>query len=136
MTTTVDNFNGFYSAESQILGFTPSTLNGASVYKFQPSGPSRVPLHVRTGAQSLGMPTERKRFQQIEFHGKGTLWVRVYVDNVYVSEGQVTLTENPSKERRFGIPIGTKGYTIDVEFAGDADIRAVEYAFAPMSATS
>lgn len=136
MTNVNDNINGFYAAESLMSVFTPSSFLGASVWKFQPSGPNRVPLHVRTGAIAMGQPAERKRFSQIEFHGKGTLWVRVYVDGVFTIEGQVTLTETPSKDRRLGIPVGTKGYIIDAEFAGDADIRAVEFAYAPMGSTS
>ena len=130
------NITEFYAAESDISAFVPTTLSGASVWKFQPSGPNHIPLHVRTGAISMGQPAERKRFTQIEFHGKGTLWVRIYVDGVFVIEGQVTLTETPSKDRRLGIPVGTKGYIIDAEFAGDADIRAVEFAYAPMGSTS
>jgi hypothetical protein len=97
---------------------------------------ARIPMHIRTGAQSLGNPTERKRFTQIEFHGTGTLKCRVYVDGVYICESSVTLSETPSKDRRLGIPIGTRGYTIDIEFVGDANVRAVEYTFKPMGETS
>lgn len=79
---------------------------------------------------------ERKKYRQIEFHGKGTLYCRVYVDGVWICDGSVTLTETPSKDRRLGIPIGTRGYNIDIEFCGDADIRALEVTYDNMSSTS
>lgn len=85
---------------------------------------------------SFGDPSERKRFQQIEFHGKGTVFCRVYVDGVWIVDASATMTESPSKDRRVGIPVGTRGYTVDLEFSGDGDIRAVEFSFTPMSSTS
>lgn len=136
MSNTQQVFHGFYAAQATIDDYAPTALTGRAIYRFSPTAKSRVPLHVRTGAQSLGNPTERKRFGYIEFHGKGTLFCRVYVDGVYICQKSVTLTESPSKIRNIGIPVGTKGYTMDVEFSGDADIRAVEYAFKPMDGTS
>ena len=148
MTTTQDNFNTFYAAESTLSSATPASLTGRSVYRFNPPyGVTRIPLHIRTGAQTLhnvsdmrkydaGDPVGRKRFQQIEFHGKGSLYVRVYVDGTWICDGTVTMTEAPSKDRRLGIPTGTRGYTIDVEFCGDADIRAVEFTYEYMSSPS
>ena len=137
MPTTQDNFNGFYASEASIASFVPATLNGRSIYRFAPPyGTTRIPLHIRTGAQSLGAPTERKKFTQVEFHGKGTVWVRIYVDGIYIGEWPATMTESPSKDRRIGIPTGIRGYTMDLEFAGDADIRAVEYSYTPMQSTS
>ncbi len=143
-----DNFNTFYAAQSTLESAAPVTLNGRSIYRFaSPYGVTRVPLHIRTGAQTLhnvndyrkydaGDPVGRKRYQQIEFHGKGTLYVRVYVDGTWIADGTVTMTESPSKDRRFGIPIGTRGYTIDVEFCGDADVRAVEFTYEYMQSPS
>ncbi len=83
-----------------------------------------------------GGAMERKRFRQIEFHGRGSLYCRVYVDNIWICDGSVTLTETPSKDRRLGIPIGTRGYNIDIEFCGDADPRALEVTYDEMSSTS
>jgi hypothetical protein len=148
MASTQDNFNTFYSAESTLSSAAPVTLNGRAVYRFAPPyGVTRIPLHIRTGEQALhnlsdmkkydaGDPVGRKRFQQVEFHGKGSLYVRVYVDGSWVSDGTVTLTETPSKSRRLGIPIGTRGYMIDVEFCGDADVRAVEFTYEYMQSPS
>lgn len=148
MTDTISNFNIFYAAESTLSSATPTTLNGRSIYRFNPPyGVTRIPLHIRTGAQTLhnsndyrkydaGDPVARKRFQQIEFHGKGSLYVRVYVDGIWICDGTVTMTESPSKDRRLGIPIGTRGYTIDVEFCGDADIRALEFTYEYMVSPS
>lgn len=137
MAQTQDNFNAFYASESTLASATPTTINGRSVYRFAPPyGPVNIPLHVRTGPQSFGSPDERKRFKQVEFHGTGTLYVRAYVDGVWISDGTVTMTEAPSKMRRFGLPVGTKGYTLDLEFCGDANLRAVEYEVSPMAATS
>ena len=93
-------------------------------------------MSIRTGQQAFGNPTERKRFQQLEFHGKGTVKCRVYVDGVWICDASATMSETPTKERRIGIPVGTKGYTLDVEFCGDADVRAMECAYSSMSETS
>lgn len=140
MASTQDNFNAFYAAESTLSSAAPTTLNGRSIYRFNPPyGVTRIPLHIRTGACQMGNPggaMERKRFRQVEFHGNGTLYARVYVDGTWICDGTVTLTETPSKDRRLGIPTGTRGYNIDIEFCGDADIRALEVAYDEMAATS
>lgn len=136
MATVIDNFTGFYGAESALSSYSPTSLTGRSIYKFNSAKDARVPLHIRTGQQAFGDPTERKRFSQLEFHGKGTCYVRIYVDGVWIADGIVTMTESPDKMRRFGIPTGTRGYTLDVEFCGDADIRAVECTYSSMSSPS
>ena len=140
MATTQDNFNTFYAAEAALSTASPVTLNGRSIYRFNPPyGQQRIPLHIRTGAnpmQNPGGAMERKRFRQVEFHGKGTLYVRAYVDGIWIADSTVTLTETPSKDRRFGLPIGTRGYTMDLEFCGDADLRALEVTYDEMSSTS
>lgn len=144
MPSVLGNLQIFYTAQATLTSASPVLLNGRSIYKFSGVSPvaggvgsvPRIPLHVRTGAQSMGNPTERKKFKQIEFHGSGTLWCRVYVDNVFICDGSVTLTENPSKDRRLGIPIGTRGYTMDVEFCGDANVRAIEFVIGEMKSTS
>ncbi len=138
MTTTQDNFNSFYAAESSMSSVNPPALTGRSIYRFAPPYmPTRIPLHIRSGAQTFNqVPVERKRYDQIEFHGKGSLYVRVYVDGIWICDGTVTMTETPSKDRRLGIPTGTRGYTVDVEFCGDADIRAIEFSYRPMVSTS
>lgn len=138
------HFDDFVAIQSTMstTAFTPEVITGSAIYLFNadpnivPGTKQRIPLHIRTGQQSMGNPTERKRYRQVEVHGKGTCHVRVYVDGFFVYEGSVTLSENPSKTRRLGIPIGTRGYTIDLELAGDANIRAVEYQAEEMSATS
>jgi hypothetical protein len=137
MSITDYNFNLFYAAQSMLSSAAPTPLNGEAIYRFAPEYSStHIPLHIRTGAQSFGSPSERKRFKQVEFHGTGTLYVRAYVDGVWISDGTVTLTENPSKDRKFSLPIGTKGYTLDLEFCGDADPRIITYEISPMAAPS
>jgi len=100
-----------------------------------------MPIHLRTGQQSLGSVTERDQFHHVEFHGyginPGTARVRIYIDGKYVCDDQVTLSENPTKTRRTCIPIGRQnGYTIDVEIAGQCEIRAIEFCYQPMPSTS
>lgn len=139
MTTTQDNYSLFYAAESTLSGPPVLTqLNGRSIYRFNPqhNESGKVPLHVRTGAMTFGAPHERKRFRAIEFHGSGTIYVRVYVDGTWISDGSVTMSESPSKNRRMGLPIGTTGYAVDVEFCGDANIRAVEFDITGLSGAS
>jgi len=138
MTSVQENFNGFFAAQAKLESFTPTTMNGRSIYRFNPTSGKNIPLHIRTGALSLQSmpspldPVARKKFQGIEFHGRGSLYVRVYVDGVWIMDGTVTLAETPSKDRGLGLPIGTRGYTIDIEFCGDADIRAIEYTYKEM----
>lgn len=130
------NFAPFYAAEADMTTFAPSTASGRSICQFNASPSQRIPMHIRTGKQAFGMPTERKRFKQVEFHGTGTLFVRVYIDGIWICDGNVTLTETPAKDRRLGIPTGTRGYTMDLEFSGDADIRAIESDYSQMSSPS
>ena len=140
MANTQDNLNDFYAKEAVMGSFAPALLSGRSIYRFGSSSATlsttRIPMHIRTGPQSFGNPTERKRFTQLEFHGRGSVWVRVYVDGVWICEGAVTLTETPSKIRRFGIPTGTRGYALDLEFSGDVFPRVIETEYKPMSSTS
>ena len=100
-----------------------------------------IPIHIRTGQQSLGSITERDQFHHIEFHGyginPGTARVRVYIDGRYVCDDMVTLTEAPNKTRRTCIPVGQQnGYSIDVELAGHCELRAIEFCYTPMPSTS
>lgn len=138
----INYYDEFVRAESLLGEVTlPTPLVGKALYKFGTASnfsnnTKRVPIFVRTGQQAMGAPHERKRFTQIEFHGKGSLYVRVYVDSVLICDGRVSLTELPSKDRRLGIPTGTNGYTIDVEFCGNADVRLVEFDYKPMRSAS
>lgn len=109
---------------------------GRAIYKFGGDLTANVPIFGRTGQMSLGNPTERKKFHRIEFHGRGTLAVRVYIDGVAIADKIVTLTEASNRIRAVNLPRGTKGYTIDIEFAGDAEIRAIEIGYDSMSSTS
>jgi hypothetical protein len=60
--------------------------------------------------------------------------VRIYIDGRYVCDGRATVSEVPSRHRKVNVPIGRQiGYTIDVEFAGNALPRAIEYTFEGMS---
>ena len=136
MFTENGSFISFYAAECTLSTASLSPSRGRAVYKFNSSNTARIPMSIRTGQQAFGNPTERKKFQQIEFHGKGTVRCRIYVDGVWICDGSATMSETPTKERRIGIPVGTKGYTLDVEFCGDADVRAVECAYSSMSETS
>lgn len=131
MSSTQENFNGFFAAQATMATFAPTTINGRSVYKFN-SASQNIPLHIRTGQQSFGNPAGRKKYGHIEFHGSGTITCRVYVDGVYVCDRSATMTEDSSKSRRIGLPVGTKGYTIDLEIVGDARIRAIESSYTPM----
>ena len=133
MSNAQDNINNFVAAESQMLPMTPATLVGRGIYSFNASSTFRIPIHIRTGNQSFGNPVDRKRFTQVEFHGRGTVMVRIYVDGTYIGQWPATMTETPSKDRRIGIPIGIRGYVMDLEFAGDADIRAIEYEYKPLA---
>ncbi len=141
MADTTTNFNAFYAAEATLSTAAPTTINGRSVYRFNPPyGVQRIPIHIRTGANPIperGGAMERKRFRQIEFHGKGSLYVRAYVDGIWIADSTVTMTESPSKDRRFGLPIGTRGYNLDIECCGDVEfLRAIEVAYDPMDTTS
>lgn len=132
MTTSQGNFDTFYASQSVMSANTPIQVSGRGIYRFNASPIQRVPLHAKTGQQAFGAPSDRKRYTQIEFHGKGTLYCRIFVDGVWIQDASVTLTENPSKDRKIGIATGTRGYTMDIEFSGDADVRAVEYTYKPM----
>lgn len=139
----MSDFTAFQFVESTMS--TDNTLfaggDRGKIYELFVDDANRIPFHIRTGQQAFGNAAERKRFHYLEFHGygplSGTLWVRIYIDGRYVCDGKSVTSENPNKIRRVNIPV-TKciGYTIDVEFAGDIPLRALEFAFSPMASTS
>ena len=92
----------------------------------------KLPFHLRTGQQCLGDVSERKRFRYVEFHGTGqnpgTISVRIYIDGKFVCSGVATLSESSNKHRMVNIPIARQsGYAIDIECAGSASLRAIEF---------
>ena len=146
MASVTENLAAFVEAQAEIgTPFVPSVLTGQSIYQFD-AGPQRIPLFIRTGQLAMRdqrnpwyapPPVERYRFDQIEFHGKGTLYVRLYVDGAWITDSIVTMAETPAKDRRFGVPRGTRGYTPDLEIAGDVEyLRAIEFTYRAMSSTS
>lgn len=131
---TTKNLAGFITAQSKMESFDPLSIGGRGIYRFAASKTSRIPMHVRTGYTALGSPTERKRFKYVEFHGEGMIHCRVYVDGIIVVDTTVNMDESAFRFRRIGIPTGTRGYAIDLEFSGNAKVRAVEYGYMPMGA--
>jgi hypothetical protein len=89
-------------------------------------GKNRIPWYIRTGPMSQGDPTNRKRYRVIEVHGKGTVDARVYVDGQVVARSKATPAETPAGKRKINLPKGTRGYEIDLEMAGDADLFGLE----------
>lgn len=136
------NFDQFVQSQCTMNPVTNwGVAFGTGVYSFATDPSTRIPFYIRTGQQSLGDPTERKRFDHIEIHSdnfaNGTLAVRVWIDGHYVCDGMLVATETPSKVRKLNLPRKMNtGYVIDVEMAGDVDLRAVEFHFDAMRATS
>lgn len=136
-TPTVDNEFNFQNYLDKQISFSNTFVysgsDGDSIYKFD-DGDGRLPILIRTGEQSLGTPSERKHFRQIELTGQGVnnglLGVRVWIDGRYLCEGRITMTETSTCVRRVNIPVSKSvGYTIDVEISGSADIRGMEIKF-------
>ena len=130
------NYQNYLTAQISFANtFSATGLNGYSVFRFDSNGmQDKLPIHIRTGAQSLGTPSERKHFRQIELTGEGynngLLGVSVWIDGRYVCEGRITMTETSTCVRRINLPVNKSvGYTIDVEFTGMADIRGMEIKF-------
>jgi len=95
-------------------------------------GSERVPWYIRTGPMAQGNPVDRKRYRYLEFHGSGTVNVRVYVDGRIAASATVTTTETPNQPRRLNLPRSTWGYSMDLEATGDAELFAMELKFNPM----
>ena len=118
-----------------------SSASGLGVYSFASDSTTRIPFYIRTGQQALGDPMERKRFKHVEVHAdnyrSGSLAIRIWIDGVYVCDGILSPIETPTANRKINLPRGKNtGYVIDVEMAGDADLRGLEFHFSPMNATS
>ena len=122
-----------YRSYAAKLGTTQVSNTAITPKIFDAFSGQTLPIHVRTGANSCGSPTELKRYRAVEFHGpyhEGTLRVRIWIDNRYVCDGQVVMSEQPSRRRRLNIPVRRcVGYTIDVEFAGEECPRGIEVHF-------
>lgn len=111
--------------------FTPTSSSSMGVSRWDWSNTDRIPYHIRTGQQSMGDPTTRKKFWETRLYGsesQGTLHVRLYIDGRYVCDGRSILANNYNQFRKIPVPNGwNAGYTLDVEFAGDAKFRTIEY---------
>ena len=116
-----------------------TALAGNAIYRFDPKDSMDViPIHIRTGAQSLGYPTERKHFRAIEFHGEGInnglLGVRIWIDGRYVCEGRATMSDNGNCIRKVNLPVAKSvGYSIDIEFTGTVRLRGMEIKYEAMA---
>lgn len=111
--------------------FTPTASSSMGVCRWDWANVDRIPYHIRTGQQSMGDPTTRKKFWETRLYGsenQGTLHVRLYIDGRYVCDGRSILANNYNQFRKIPVPNGwNAGYTLDVEFAGDAKFRTIEY---------
>lgn len=119
--------------------FATEDVVGSAVYRFDPKDSKDViPIHIRTGAQTLGAPTERKHFRSIEFHGEGinngSLGVRVWIDGRYMCEGRATMSDNGNCIRKVNLPVSRAvGYAIDIEFTGMVRLRGMEIKYEVMA---
>lgn len=119
--------------------FAATGLSGYSVFRFDSNGTQdKLPIHIRTGAQTLGAPTERKHFRSIEFHGEGInnglLGVRVWIDGRYMCEGRATMSDNGNCIRKVNLPVSKAvGYAIDIEFTGMIRLRGMEIKYEVMA---
>ena len=131
-----DALNQIIYAEATLAtSLSTGATRQVGVYELFSEERFKIPFHVRTGAQSMGSPSEKKIFHFAEFHGRpGTFRVRIYIDGRYVCDGRVVLSESSNRHRRVNIPLGKRvGYSIDVEFVGDAAFTAIEFGFDPYS---
>lgn len=113
----------------------PPLATNPTIYTFN-SSRQNVPIRYLSPDINFDARHERKRFRFIEFHGRGTAAVRVFVDGRLINSGNVCATEDPSHQRKFMLPRGTRGYTLKLEVAGLIDIRLIEVAYEPMPWTS
>lgn len=122
--------DGIKQMEDSTAGSSTTTM---ALYIFNSDRSDVLPYHIRTGANSLGLPLVRKRFSGIKIHGTdpiGTYRVRISIDDRYVCDGRLVAVTNPNKIRQANIPVGSCiGYTIDVELAGDSNPRALEFLY-------
>ena len=139
---TTDNVANYQNYLDKQVSFSNTFVytndDGDAVYKFNYSSNGVIPLFIRTGAQSLGYPTERKHFRAVEFHGEGInnglLGVRVWIDGRYVCEGRATMSDNGNCIRKVNLPVAKSvGYSIDIEFTGMARIRGMEIKYEAMA---
>ena len=136
--------NGVYTFGSANQGkqiiityqFAFATNAGLSVWKLF-NGKSNMPLVIRSGQKGFGNTTERRKYEHLEFYGNGTLYARCYIDGNWIADDIVSLTELPSKARKFNLPKGQRlGYNLDFEAYGDTNRLVVEYGYAEMESPS
>jgi len=136
--------NGVYTFGSASVGkqiiikyqFGFATNTGLSIWKLF-GGKSNMPLVIRSGQKGFGNTTERRKYEHIEFYGNGTLYTRCYIDTNWIADDIVSLTELPSKVRKFNLPKGKRtGYNLDFEAYGDTNRLVVEYAYSDMGSPS
>lgn len=140
-----------YSVSSGVYTFNAANNNNQIIIKYQFGfetnaglsvwklfgGIQNIPLVIRSGQKSIGPLTERKKYSHLEFYGNGSLYVRCYIDTNWIADDFVSLTELPTKERKFNIPKGLRtGYNLDFEAYGDSNRLVVEYGYSDLTSPS
>jgi hypothetical protein len=126
-------------ADTQTIGGKYSYGMDKFIYDLDGNNDVKIPYHLRTGQQTLNIPTIPKRFYGIKFyseHYQGELHVRVYIDDKYVCDGRVVPYLNSTKAIMINLPNNRNiGYSIDVEVAGTVPLRAFEFLYDEIETT-
>lgn len=126
--------NAQVTIDQTLAGTTAPTT--ARVLARWGKGRERIGWYIRSGPMSQGRPTVRKRYRYLEFYGSGSVEARVSVDGTVVAQGVVSAIETPSHARRLNLPRSCRGYAMDVELAGSAELMALSLAFDGMPSES
>ena len=76
----------------------------------------------------------RVKWRTIVFHGKGTITVNCYIDNVLTLTDSVTMSDIPTQSRVMNLPRGrSTGYTMRYEYTIESGyVRFAEIFYEPM----
>ena len=136
----IDPYEPYITAGTQFARMSaPSGATGQMVYARFGEGPRPLLAFVDTGLvypgnnNQMGDPSLLRYFYGVKFGGKGTLYLRAFVDDVLVQQGYVTLEEDAFQASYLNMPRGgAVGYGLRLQISGLAWWRYYEIDWDPV----
>jgi len=92
-------------------------------------GSARAQVFLDTGPITLGRTESRKKWRSVEFHGRRTVKLRIWSDDIELTvatPASATASETPNHDRRINLPRSCWGYALRSIITGDAELTAIE----------
>lgn len=118
MPSTIDLYQSYLTAGTTFQKLVPPAGDAVLAYgQFNQDRRELLPF-VDTGLLYCGDPSGLKFFNSITFGGEGTLFLRVMVDNTYIANARLVLSQDAYQANVLTLPDGTAGFGIRLHMTG------------------